>query len=183
MGPQRPLGVFLERIGLMDASWSGLGDILERSWTALRPKKTNLERLLAAPRGIPREVSAILGAKRLPKVRPRGCKIEVRKRFKLKMLILQKPLFFSGFSLMFQVSGSLFGVKGGSKFGSGTHLRRISPQKASWRPLGALLEPLGAEKTNLESLLAALGGLLERFLKGQERFAGLKWVQDRSRWV
>ena len=27
---------------------------------------------------------------------------------------------------------------------------------------GALLEPLGAEKTNLESLLAALGGLLER---------------------
>ena len=67
VGPQRPLGVFLERIGLMDASWSGLGDILERSWTALRPKKTNLERLLAAPRGIPREVSAILGAERLPK--------------------------------------------------------------------------------------------------------------------
>ena len=71
MGPQRPLGIFLERIGLMDASWSGLGDILERSWTALRPQKTNLERLLAAPRGIPREVSAILGAKRLPKVRPK----------------------------------------------------------------------------------------------------------------
>ena len=62
MGPQRPLEVFLERIGLMDASWSGLGDLLERSWTALGPKKTNLERLLAAPRGIPREVSAILGA-------------------------------------------------------------------------------------------------------------------------
>ena len=62
MSPQRPLGPFLERLGLMDASWSGLGDLLERSWTALGPKKTNLERLLAAPRGIPREVSAILGA-------------------------------------------------------------------------------------------------------------------------
>ena len=40
MGPQRPLGPFLERLGLMDASWSGLGDLLERSWTALGPKKT-----------------------------------------------------------------------------------------------------------------------------------------------
>ena len=87
VGPQRPLGVFLERIGLMDASWSGLGDILERSWTALRQKKTNLERQEF------QEVSAILGAKRLPKVRPRRCKIEVRKLFKLKMLILQKPYF------------------------------------------------------------------------------------------
>ena len=60
VGPQRPLGPFLERLGLMDASWSGLGDLLERSWTALGPKKSPLERLLAAPRGIPREVSAIL---------------------------------------------------------------------------------------------------------------------------
>ena len=31
--------------------------------------------------------------------------------------------------------------------------------KASWKPLGTLLEALGAEKTKLESLLAALGGL------------------------
>ena len=29
----------------------------------------------------------------------------------------------------------------------------------SWKPLGALLEALGAEKTKLESLLAALGSL------------------------
>ena len=39
IGLQRPLGAFLERLGLMDASWSGLGDLLERSWTALGPPK------------------------------------------------------------------------------------------------------------------------------------------------
>ena len=33
--------------------------------------------------------------------------------------------------------------------GSESHRRRGSPQKASWRPLGALLEPLGAEKSNI----------------------------------
>ena len=93
VGPQRPLGVFLERIGLMDASWSGLGDILERSWAALKPKKSNLERLLAAPRGIPREVSAILGAKRLPKGRPGGSKIEFKRRLELKMRFLQTSFF------------------------------------------------------------------------------------------
>ena len=67
MGPQRSLGPFSERLGLMDASWSGLGDLLERSWTALGPKKSPLDRLLAAPRGFPREFSAILKAKRPPK--------------------------------------------------------------------------------------------------------------------
>ena len=75
IGPQRPLGPFLERLGLMDASWSGLGDLLERSWTALGPKKSPLDRLLAAPRGFPREVSAILRAKRLPKLSPGGSTI------------------------------------------------------------------------------------------------------------
>ena len=66
-------------------------------------------------------------------------------------------------SLIFEVQGSLFGVKNGSKIGSESHLRRGSPQKASWRPLGTLLEALGAEKTKLESLLAALGGLSRQF--------------------
>ena len=32
---------------------------------------------------------------------------------------------------------------------SESHLRRGSPQKASWRPLGALLEALGAEKNKV----------------------------------
>ena len=143
VGPQRPLGVVLERIGLMDASWSGLGDILERSWTTLRPKKTNLERLLTAPRRIPREVSATSGAKQLPKVRPRGCKIEVRKRFKLKVLILQKPQFFICFSLICQVSGSFFWsrkwVPNWIRNASSTRKPSESLLEASWSALGGFL--------------------------------------------
>ena len=84
IGPQRPLGRFLERLGLMDASWSGLGGLLERSWAALGPIKSPLDRLLAAPRRIMRLVSAILGTNRLPKRRPRGSKIESQRRAKLK---------------------------------------------------------------------------------------------------
>ena len=45
--------------------------------------------------------------------------------------------------------------------GSESHLRRGSPQKASWKPLGALLEALGAEKTTLESLLGRSWGALD----------------------
>ena len=37
--------------------------------------------------------------------------------------------------------------------GSESHLRRGSPQKVSWKPLGALLEALGVEKSELKSLL------------------------------
>ena len=79
IGPERPPGPFSERLGLMGASWSGLGGLLERSWTALGPTKSPLDRLLAGPRGIPRQVSAILGAKRVPKGRPRGSKIEPKR--------------------------------------------------------------------------------------------------------
>ena len=84
MDPHRPLGPFLEHLGLMDASWSGLGGLLERSWTALGPEKRSLERLLAAPRGIPRGVSAILRAKRLPKRSPGESKIGSKMRLELK---------------------------------------------------------------------------------------------------
>ena len=45
--------------------------------------------------------------------------------------------------------------------GSESYLRRGSPRKASWKPLGALLDALGAEKSNLGIALgrswAALG--------------------------
>ena len=35
IGTQRPLGPFLERLGLMEASWSNLGGLLGCSWSAL----------------------------------------------------------------------------------------------------------------------------------------------------
>ena len=60
IGLQRPLGAFLERLGLMDASWSGLGGLLERSWTAPGPKKSPLDRPLAGLKKLPRQVSPLL---------------------------------------------------------------------------------------------------------------------------
>jgi len=88
--------------GLLEASWRSLGalkkawsakgglpgaygTLLDASWGALGAEKSNLERLLAAPRGIPRQVSAILEAKRLPKGGPNGDQNEVQKRFELKV--------------------------------------------------------------------------------------------------
>ena len=72
-------------------------------------EKSSLDYVLAAPRPIPREVSAILEAEKLPKGRPRGPKIESKGRLKLKMRILLKVLFFQYNSLIFEVQGSLFG--------------------------------------------------------------------------
>ena len=140
-------GGFLERLGLLEASWSAPGSLLDRSWRTQGSTKSALERLLAAPRGIPREVSAILEATRLPKGRPRGSKIEVRKRPKLKMAKPLKSHTVARISMIFKVPSSLFWNKKLFKMGSESHIRRGSPQKASWRPLGALLEASGAEKS------------------------------------
>ena len=78
--------------GLLKAIWRPLGRLLERC----RDRKSSLERLLATPRGIPRRVSAILGAKRLPKRSPRGSKIEPKRRLELKTRFLQKVHLFNG---------------------------------------------------------------------------------------
>ena len=72
MGAKWLPGWLSEHLGLPEASWNGLGGLLERSLMAPGPKKSAPERLLTGPRGIPREVSAILEAKWLPKRRPRG---------------------------------------------------------------------------------------------------------------
>ena len=95
MNPKWLPGGLLEHLRLLKASWSGLGGLLERSWAALRPKKSLLDRLLAAPRRIMRPVSARLGAIRLPNRRPRGSKMESKRRSELKTRFLQKVLFFS----------------------------------------------------------------------------------------
>jgi len=161
MGPRGLLESSWSCPGSLEVSWRPLGALLERSWTPPGPFKQSWERLLAGPRAPWRPVSTILGAKRLPKRSPRGSKIESKRRSKLKTRILQKPRFFQWISLIFEAPGSLFGAKSGSKMRSESHLRRGSLQKASWKRLGALLDALRAEKTNLESLLGALGALLE----------------------
>ena len=93
-------GVLLRSPGALKKAWSakrGLpgtyGALLDASWGALGAKKSTLERLLAAPRGIPRQVSAILGAKRFPKGRPRGSKIESKRQLELKTRFLQNHSF------------------------------------------------------------------------------------------
>ena len=85
-GPWRPLGGLLEVSWSLRKAWSakwGLpvdyGRLLDASWSDLGAEKNSLERLLAAPRGIPRQVSAILGAKRLPKGFPKRGQNEVQK--------------------------------------------------------------------------------------------------------
>ena len=87
--PWRPLGSLLERLARLGRRRRGFQRLMERSWEAVGvlsgPKKSSLERLLAAPREIPRQVSTILGAKRLPKGRPRGSKIDPKRGLELKM--------------------------------------------------------------------------------------------------
>ena len=59
---------------------------MEGSWGPLEPKTSALDSLLGAPSTIPRQLSAIIGAKRLPKWAPGGAPKEVQNRIGLKML-------------------------------------------------------------------------------------------------
>ena len=127
--------------------WDPLFCLLERSWTRSGPKKTSLERLLAGPRRIPRQISAILGAKRLPKGRPRASKIESKRRLELKKRFLQKPLFFFQYNLMnVEVPTSPFGGQNRCKMASDCIFGACWLLNASFLPLGPLLEAFGAEK-------------------------------------
>ena len=90
-----PPGALKERGWLKGGLPGAYGALWDASWGALGAKRSTLERLLAAPRGIPRQVSAILGAKRPPKGRPRGSKIESKRRLELKTRTLQMYFFFN----------------------------------------------------------------------------------------
>ena len=133
---------WLAKEGLPEA----YGALLDGSWGALGAEKSTLERLLAAPREMPRQVSAILGAKRLPKGGPRGSKIEAKRRLELKTRFLQKPLFFLWISLIFEIPGSSFGGQNRWKLASDCSLAAESLLKASRMALGALLIDSRAEK-------------------------------------
>ena len=139
-----PCGRSLQRGNVtLKKAWLGKGGLpgaygalLDASWVALGAEKRSLERLLAAPRGIPRQVSAILGAKRLPKGRPRGSKIESKRRLELKMRILQKAMFLNRIHCFLRSRGRFGGVKIDIKW------HRMAA--CSWR----LLEP---KKSSLEA--------------------------------
>ena len=154
------LGGLLAMVPLFGPFFCTPFGLLERSWTPPGPIQSALERLSDAPRRVSRQVSAVLGSKRLPKRSPKGSQIEPRRRLILKTWFLQKQRFLRAFSLVFEVPGSLLGAKSGSKMRSESRPRRRGPRKASWNPLGALLEALGAEKKCLGELLEPLGTLL-----------------------
>ena len=87
MGPGGLLEACWRSLEALKNAWSAKGELpvaygtlLDASWGAPGDEKGSLERL----RGIPRQVSAILGAKRFPKGRPRGSKIESKGRLELK---------------------------------------------------------------------------------------------------
>ena len=116
MGAKSALEASWGPLGALERAWSAKGGLpraygalLDGSWGAIGAEKSTLERLLAAPREIPRQVSAILGAKRLPKGGPRGSKIEAKRRPELKTRFLQKPLNFQWILMIFEVQGALFG--------------------------------------------------------------------------
>ena len=124
-------GASWRALGAVLAAWWSPGGLLERfleplgaSWKALGPKKTPLDRLLAAPRGFPREVSAILRAKRLPKRSPGGSKIGSRRRLELKTAKSQNFEDVSWNSLIFKVPGRPFWDQNGTKIGSQSQHRR-----------------------------------------------------------
>ena len=84
-GANMGLGGDLGRSKICSGGLWPLGGLLEGSWKPLGPTKSTLDRLLAALRKIPRQFSAIIGAKRAPKWTPGGGQNGVQNRVSLKM--------------------------------------------------------------------------------------------------
>ena len=78
------LGGYLEGSKICSGGLWHLGGLLESSGRPPEPKKSALDSLLGAPRRIPRQFSAILGPKVLPKGVPKLVQNGVQKRFELK---------------------------------------------------------------------------------------------------
>ena len=131
-------------LGAVLAAWRPLGSVLDGSWRPPGPKKRSFERLLGAPRGISRQVSAILGAKRLPKRSPGGSKMGSQIESRLKKAKSRKIQYVSRENLNFEGPGPpKKGPKrcqNGVRISSSTRKPSESLLKPSWKPLGALLE-------------------------------------------
>ena len=79
------LGGHLGRSRICSGGLWPLGDLLEASWKPPESKKNALDSLLGALRRIPRMLSAIIRAKRLPKCAPGWDQNGVQNRFWLKV--------------------------------------------------------------------------------------------------
>ena len=136
------LGGNLEGSRICSGGLSPLGRLLERSWRALGPKKRSPRRPWTALKKVPREVSALLGPKGLPKVRPNEVQNAVQKRFRLKMLKSENPHTVHRICLIFKVPGAHFGyknwVQNGVQNGISMLMALESLLRTSWSALGAL---------------------------------------------
>ena len=115
---------------------------LESSWGLLGPRKSALQRLLSAPKRFPRQVAAIIRAKKLPKWSPEGSQIKLERRLEPKSAKPQNLMEVSQNSFDFEVHWrSLRGQhrsKMGSQRWSSAHEAARSFFKASWDALGDL---------------------------------------------
>ena len=91
---------------------------------------------MGGPRRISRQVSAILGVKRLPKVSPRGSKMGSKIESELKMSKSQKTQYLPHESLNFKDPGSPKSDKNGATVVP----NRIFDAEAFGKPLESLLE-------------------------------------------
>ena len=139
------------------AAWRPLGSLLERSWRPPGPKKRSFERLLGAPRGISREVSAILGAKALPKESPGGSKMGSQIGSGLKKAKSQKMQYLSHENLNFEGPGppNTGPERVPNRFPISSSTRKPSKSllRASWSALGA---PWSQKKIVLDRSWAVL---------------------------
>jgi len=106
------------------------------------PKKRSLAPLLGGPKRISRQVSAILGAKKLPKRSPGGSKIGSKIESGLKMAQSQKMQYLSHENLIFKGPGSPKSdpkpVQNWFQIASSTRRPSESLWRASWNALGGL---------------------------------------------
>ena len=142
----QPLGASWAPGSLLEPSWNAswslwgrLGSLLERSWRLLDRSGSALGAYLEPTK-------PILGAKRRSKWRPRGSQIDIQERLELKTRFLQKVLFFHWNSLIFKVLRPPWGAQKSFICEENGFMKPEVPQKASRRPLGALLEASRAEK-------------------------------------
>ena len=149
IGPERPLGPFLERLGLMDASRSGLGSLLEHSWTSPGSKNMSLSSSWPLQEDSQDRFgrswgtkTSQNGAREGPKSSSKGDSTSKQRHHKKCRTSHTKTTFFT-------VQGFPCGNKTGQKRGPNRNIDAEGAGKASSKPLGAILEALGAEKTIL----------------------------------
>ena len=136
------LGDSLECSDICSGGFLPLGGLLERSRGARGPKKSNPGGPWTALKKIPREVSALLGPKGLPKGGQNWAQNDVQKRFKLKMLKSENPHTVHRICLLFKILGARFGSQSGVQNGIQNGIATLKALKslleASWNSVGAL---------------------------------------------